>query len=199
MHSLLNITKEIYRTYKGDSERHAARILFLVVASTLIGAFGNNVINATLPAVSLTMSILAGFTFTALFSNHVLSVTDLPSARDETDRSELERLKLLGVNFRVRSRYFLVLATITLLLAVLLSIDMVYHPSVHEGFRALFVSHYNDVRAAYIVISITISAIARSATFFIFFECLYTFYRLSETILKIVDVRRAYTEARLED
>lgn len=190
---------DTYETYKLDNEPHRVRVIAVVSLCLLIGAFGSNYALAAFPAMSLAISVLAGFTFTSLFSSHSMTANDLPPSQNETDRLDKDTLPKLSENFRVRSKFFIILAIIDLILIVILSIDFsagtlrselkIYLGSITYGSYIIYAASG---------IADFVNFLASSLIFFLFFECLYTFYRLSETIMSILDIRRNYLNAHIK-
>ena len=192
------IVADVYNTYKGDDEPHKLRLSAAFFTSVLISVVGGDFSAAAFPAMALTVSVLAGFTFTALFSGHLLTTNELPEPRDENDRQDLARLKRLAVNFRARSRFFLVISILVLVVIILLSVplDTAVKSAIaelldHGAFEQLtfWVSLVREVPNVLFAVMVSI-------VFFVFFESIYTFYRLSETALAITDTRRDYIDAR---
>ncbi|WP_226697283.1 hypothetical protein [Qipengyuania flava] len=195
MRDLLSSIREVYRTYAGEAAFQRVRVASIVAASLVIAIYGINLGKAALPAMALTMSILAGFTFTALFSGHSLSVGDLPAPADESDRHDIGRLRILSSNFRLRSKFFIIVSMIDLFLIVLLSIELRGMTEIQNLFEKFNVQFMFSV--AHLIYS-TSSFVVKFLGVAVFLECLYTFYRLAETILEIVDLRRAYVAAALD-
>lgn len=185
------IIADAYRSYRGDDESHLGRLVCLVVVAALIATYAGNLSEAALPAMALAVSVLAGFTFTALFSSGSLSTNDLPEPTDESDREDRNRLEDILENFRVRSRLFLLASVLCLGLVLLISIPLDW--GVIAGHISCVV---NDSSVKYLTIAQSIHEYLSSfivfITFFIFSEMLHLFYRLAESIFSILDIRRKY-------
>lgn len=142
------------------------------------------------------ITILTGFTFTALFSDHTMADIGLPPPRNENDRQDLKSLELLGNNFKARSSYFIALSIIAAVLMTVASIKLSVPPWL-QGYSANgldWLTSYTSKDFGKFLGSLKglLSSAMITIVVFIYLECLYTFYRLSETILAIVNVRRNY-------
>lgn len=192
MRNLLDLIKSVYDGYRGDGEPHAFRILCVFIASVVLTLDRSGLNKDTLATMAVIVSVLAGFSFTALFSSHSHSTSDLPAALSESDRQDIRNLMTLFKNFRDRARYFLTVSVICLLTVFLLGITMNFGNSMN--FIPYFdytskLLHMRDVWSF-------ICMISRTFAFFMFFEILYTFYRLAQTVFAILDTRRAYLQSR---
>lgn len=191
---VFGLIKEVYKSYLNDRESHVARIAIQIIVSVTIGGFGTKVSEVPFTVMSLAISVLTGFSFTALFSEPSTRMVDLPPAEDETDRVDLGRLKQMGINFRVRARYFIVLAVLELLLMISAVVQIGVS---REALLPLLGD--DSTRTVFDTISMTRSVLHRliiGLVFIVFFEWVYTFYRLSETILSILKVRSDYIESK---
>ncbi len=188
------LIQDVYRTYRNDKEHHAIRILIAIIISIAIGAFGSGLSKNAFPVMTLAISVLAGFSFTALFSNHAITTFDLPLPKDEIDRRDIATLHTLGENFRTRSRYFLIMSVLEIIIVLLLSfrIDII---------SAIGFLEYTPTETGVIFVNKLLSYASSTLTiiaFFVFFEFIYTFYRLSETILSILDLRTQYFSSHIK-
>lgn len=188
------VLTDAYESYAGDGDRHRVRLSLIALIAILIAAYSKSLSDAALPAMALAVSVLAGFTFTALFSSGSLSAADLPKEENESDRAERKRLDSIITNFRVRARLFLLTAVLALLAILLISIRLDI---------ALMAEHLTTLgvkpEANHASIAISIhqfsSKIMILLTFIIFLEMLYLFYRLSESVFSALDIRRNYLQA----
>lgn len=186
---------DVYETYRNDKERHAVRISAVLFVSILIGLFGSGLAKNAFPVMTLAISVLAGFSFTALFSNHSITSSDLPKPKNENDRRDIRILRILGLNFRTRSKYFLIMAVVDILIILLLSfrIDPI------EVLNFIYIHQVNAYEQYIDMILGIPKTILIILAFFIFFEFIYTFYRLSETILAILDIRNQYFDSHRDN
>lgn len=199
---MLGFVKETYETYYNTQENrregHKLRLFLLVFLTSSICVFADG-FSTDLNNMMITgLTILTGFTFTALFSDHSLADVGLPKPKNETDRYDLKRLSVLANNFHVRSRYFIILSIFDVCILIIRSIDFSV-PSIIQR-TATKVSDYVQFNVAQVAKGLLIIGdyVAWAAAFlsvFLFLECLYTFYRLSETIIAIVNTRRDYMKA----
>ena len=116
-----------YATYENlrtkQKENHKIRIIFTFFISLVALFFATN--SPTTHSLILTgITILAGFTFSALFSVHVLSDSGLPAPKNENDRLDRSVLKVLSKNFLSRASYFIELSIFAVLLLVISSIKI---------------------------------------------------------------------------
>ncbi len=199
---LLELAKTNYNTYKsnldGAKERHTFRLGMSFFVSLILAVFTTDPATAY-PMMVTGITILTGFTFTALFSNHVLADVGLPKPSDESDRQDLKRLGELSQNFKARSSYFILLSIIdsVLLIGATLkfSIPLVISNSAISLLAYLNFQIEETMSSFLSYASVFFSEMFFVIVTFIFLECLYTFYRLSETIIAIVDIRSDYIKS----
>ncbi|WP_333571076.1 hypothetical protein [Sphingomonas sp.] len=172
-----------------------------VILSLGAAYLGSDISKDALPTISSSISILAGFTFTALFSSHYLTVGDLPAPENETERNDILIMTALSHNFRVRSRFFITLSVLGLLSILVLSIHLKIptfackpDPHLSSAFAAKSCSIGIYLTKASSIASTVIFVAMNALTLFIFLEILYTFYRLAETIMASLDRRREYID-----
>lgn len=191
MRNLLDQIRSVYDGYRGDREPHAFRILCAFVASVALALDRSGLNKDTLATMAVIVSVLAGFSFTALFSSHSHSTSDLPTALSESDRQDIRNLMTLFKNFRDRARYFLTVSVICLLTVFFLGITLNFSNSMIISPYLEYISkllHMQDVWSFLCMVS-------RVLALFMFFEILYTFYRLAQTVFAILDTRRAYLQS----
>lgn len=194
---MLLIWRDVYKSYQGDGERHIFRICLIVITSISISVFGADLSKNSFQNIALIITVLTGFSFSALFSDHSLAGSNLPPPKNETDRHDIEVLKSLGVNFRSRSRLFIILSITDLILIFIVSIGLdVDHNPICSTIAAFSFDDVQKCSSIFAAIKDLISGLFNFTTMVIFFECLYTFYRLSETMMSVVDMRRDYLESR---
>lgn len=199
---LLELAKRNYSTYKssltGASESHHFRLGFTILLSIVLAVFSTEPTSAY-PMMVTGITILTGFTFTALFSNHVLADVGLPKPVDESDRLDLKRLESLSQNFKARSSYFILLSIINSVLLIAASLKFSIPLTFSEAGSKFLESSGFEIGDASLRILSHGPALFADAFFVlvtcIFLECLYTFYRLSETIIAIVDIRSNYVKS----
>ena len=188
----IDLARAVYRGYRGDRENHVLRILVTLVMSTLIALDAKGLSKDALSTMAVIVSVLAGFSFTALFSSHSHSMVDLPPPNSESDRQDLRILITLFGNFRDRARYFLVIAVICLLLVFLIGIPFDIGKEANE----LTLGYTDSYVYAIDLLWDAMSFIGRLSALILFFEILYSFYRLAQTVFAILDTRRSYLESR---
>lgn len=188
MLGLFSLVSSVYRGYAGDGERHILRLLLVTAISIIIAIDPKSLNKDVISTMAVIVSVLAGFSFTALFSNHSHSTTDLPPPKSESDRQDIRNISILFNNFRDRARYFLLISLLCLLTCFFVSlpfdINLYIYIFNNEKFYILY-----DIFSMFWKI---ICFVARFICLFLFFEILYTFYRLSQTIFSILDTRRDY-------
>lgn len=182
---------DAYESYEGDNDAHRLRLTAIALTSVILSLVSSNLSDAALPAMALAVSVLAGFTFTALFSSGALSVHDLPEPRDESDRHDRERLRIILNNFRARSKLFLYTSVIALILILLVSVEFDWSALSAALSWAGFVF---TSEAMYWLqnVHFWISKAMIAISFFVFLEMLYLFYRLSESVFSFLEIRRKY-------
>lgn len=172
------------------------RLVVFCALSVLFSIFGRSSLEDVFSVLATSMTILTGFTFTALFSDHSLADIGLPAPRNENDRQDIIRLGRLGQNFKFRSSYFIALSIITVIAMTVVSVEF----TLPEAFKTTVLrsSLYFEIELRSETlgtlkwVSSIVHLVLVAASTFIYLECLYTFYRLSETILSIVNLRRDY-------
>lgn len=196
------LVQKNYGTYvsaaTGRKERHSFRLALFVIFSILCAVFAKTSIYSSYSVLVTSITILTGFTFTALFSDHTMADIGLPPPQTENDRADLTRLGILGENFKFRSSYFIALSIIGAVLMTVASLELT-SPKFLSDARAVFWPSVTgflgfDPKAYILIIWNIVSTMMILVVVFIYLECLYTFYRLSETILSIVNLRRAYIQ-----
>ena len=194
-----------YQTYWSEvassRESHWLRLAASLLVSCIL-AVSTDDASAAYPIMVTGITILTGFTFSALFSDQVLADVGLPKAINETDRIDLKRLDSLSKNFKARSRYFISFSIIDAILLIAASLSFGFPSIVSNAFSAL--SEFIEFKSGVDFFELLgfLPELFSNAFFilviFLFLECLYTFYRLSETIVAIVDTRREYLKAAEE-
>jgi len=180
----------------GQRERHALRLLLFVALSLFFVLFAKSSIQSSFSVLVTSITILTGFTFTALFSDHTMADIGLPPPKNENDKADQVRLGVLGENFKFRSSYFIALSIIGAVLMTVVSLEL-SSPKNLSAFLSRFwiwVAGFftSDPEAIKSIFLNSTSNFLTTIVVFIYLECLYTFYRLSETILSIVNLRRSY-------
>lgn len=188
-----------HNTRLNKPEKHVLRLVLFVIFSAFVAASFNA------PALDLTtlmvtgLSILTGFTFTALFSDHALAEAGLPKPITESEKIDIERLSVLSRNFRIRSEYFISLSVINVVILILLGIGI--DPSVPawgvlDFFGLTQSTSIGSLAFAYRLIASIFFYVSVFLSVAFFFENIYTFYRLTETTLAILNARRSYLVGR---
>jgi hypothetical protein len=190
MRSLNKTIRAVYGGYKGDKERHIFRLSAMAFVGAIISYFPTSLNKDALSMIGAMVSILAGFTFTALFSGHYHSVHDLPEPQDESDRADVDKLKKLFVNFQDRSKYFILTAVICLLFCLILLVPF----NINFFISSIFKNISSEMLYIISKIWYIICFAGRFFCINLFFELIYTFYRMSQTIFSIIETRRAYFE-----
>lgn len=192
MRKLFKLTQEVYAVYRGDGEHHLRRIMICAISSFVLAVSPDGLNKDALSTMGVVVSVLAGFSFTALFSGNYVTSFDLPKANSESDRSDIANLRKLFYNFRVRSRYFLTSSVIFLIATLILCVrvdlvDIMYNLQIIVERKYLGIHN---------VLRLLLSGFVRFIATFLFLELLYTFYRLSETIFAIIEIRSSYMDDR---
>lgn len=187
---------EAYQSYRGDDDAHRIRLLLIAATSAVLSLVSSNLSAAALPAMALAVSVLAGFTFTALFSSGTLSTHDLPLPRDESDQLDKKKLKLILKNFRARAKLFLYISVFALLLILLVSIDFNWG-AITESCLALGCEIRMQTMTTLKVVHFWLSKGVTAIAFFIFLEMFYLFFRLSESVFSFLEIRKKYLESKI--
>ncbi len=194
--------RSVYESYDGEGSFHLRRLLCAAIISGFIGFFGFEIEKSAYPIIALSISVLGGFAFSALFSSHSITVSDLPSPKDESDRNDIKILIKLGDHIRCRSKLFIIIVVFDLLLILLTSIRVTIPEWISASaiYKDALIPSRDSSSATESILGLAYIVIgtAKSIAVFIFFESLYTFYRLAETMMSVVDMRRVFIEARRE-
>lgn len=198
---MFEIVKANYLTYRNDGfgtpERHFGRLGSFVIIAAVVGLVSDFPSTDTFALLVTFLSVLTGFVFTALFSDHALAEAGLPSPCNESDRMELRRLKALGINLTRRAKFFILVSLLCCATTILANF----------GFSWLSLT-VAEANYSVIIGSVTIDVserltstfkyfhpIALVAILILSFEAAYTFYRLAETMLSVLSIRRDYLSA----
>ncbi|WP_374126358.1 hypothetical protein, partial [Sphingomonas sp. 28-62-11] len=124
----------------------------------------------------------------------------LPDPADENDLFDLGRLKILGHNFAVRSKLFIILALIDLAIIMFISTKLEIPNS--AGVMAETICKKVNLNVAELkyyvgLFQLVIFSTLKAVAIFVFLECIYTFYRLAETILAVIEIRKSYVETKI--
>lgn len=196
---LVKVIAEHYNTFTdaidGHAEKHIlrlmAQIFFGLCGTMFLGSLSDNAINAMITA----LSILAGFSFSAMFPIASDAKKDLPEPHYPEDIDDFNRLSKLSSTFRANVSYFIPL---TLLCIGTLIVQML-QPSATTIVKeiAAYVAGKEPGAYSFIlsVIAVT-SRIILFASIFLFIEALYTFYRMSFTVAFTLRIREEYREGR---
>ena len=184
------VVREGYGTFQGDNGFHKSRIFSIIVISILFSVFGKEIQKSLFPAVLSSISILAGFCFTALFSPIYFYHLELPKPKSENSRYNLDRLSRMSKNFRKRCKLFLFAATANIAIMIFLSLDY----EVNFDSKWIIYIFFNDEIKFIGKILSEFLIIVKLFSVFITFESLYIFFRISETVMEIIDTRRIYLE-----
>ncbi|KAA8606021.1 hypothetical protein AL036_16355 [Salipiger aestuarii] len=206
---MLKVAKDNYDTYRHPTtkvlESHRVRLLATAAAAILLALLAGK---STAPSFSLmatAISVIAGFTFSALFSGHAIAIADLPGSKSPEDVDDRKRLDALDTNHKIRTKYFLALCILELAFLAALVVDFtlpsivkdftaVAYEKVHLSSMPLKTPSIHSVRDTLDLLKIATIWSLNSFAIFIFAECLYTFHRLSESILKIIEIRKLYLQ-----
>ena len=203
---MIKLVFDNYRTYVDTAQRRPEKHLFRLIAFagiSLVFAVFSGSQNLGVHSIMATgITVLTGFTFTALFSDHALASSGLPHPKDENARQDLVRLNILSENFRIRSSYFITISILDVVFLAAASSEF-YVPDTLgswllgvECVRSAFNQPWFFLTESVAPIMLVAFALIIN---FIYLECLYTFFRLAETILAILDIRRDYLGTGNED
>ncbi len=196
---MIKLSKKVYQTYAGDSERHGIRLISFIVVAIIIAVFAKVIDENSLAMMSVAISVLTGFTFTSLFSNNISATTDLPAPKNETDRYDIEILGVLEKNFESRAKFLIAMSMVSIMIMVFLSISINPKKTVHVIVEFIIgkteENKFNHVYNYGSKIWIALAFLMRAGAMFVFFEVVYTFYRLSETVIAVLEKRGAYRSA----
>lgn len=197
---MLNIWRKAYETYHLNGEDHRLRWFIFLVIGVTISMFVENLRKDAFPLMAATISVLAGFSFSALFSDRFESMIGLEDPENENDRNDIKVLKQLGDNYEHRVRYFITISVISLVILIFSSFSFSIPPHFMALNKLICGKYCITVPKNYFIVWFEFYKMALFILSFVsiifFSECLYTFYRLAETILSIIDRRRRYISDR---
>ena len=197
------LVRRTYRTYfntaLGEPERHTSRLTLFLFISLVFALFSSDTPPAVYSMMATGIAILTGFTFTALFSDHAVASSGLPEPKTEDDIQDLQRLKVLSENFSARSTYFITLSILEVVLLSAASFELKAPEFITlldteiEWVSSFFSHNFLEIIGT---LPMIISFLFVFLLNFLYLECLYTFYRMAETMLAILEGRRGYLEAK---
>lgn len=204
---MIRAAKKNYKTYNNPStkasENHIPRLLGMGLASMTLSLFAGDDTDPAFSLMATTISVIAGFTFSALFSSHAIAISDLPPAETLEDKQDRDRLDLLDANHKIRTQYFLFLCIAELAILATLVVDFAI-PGILKGWLHTAYSYIQsltetprlpDIQKLRLwknISATSINWLANSIAIFVFAECLYTFYRLADSIIRIIEIRKLY-------
>lgn len=193
--SIKRTISEHYATFlnqiSGEPESHKLRVLFQLIFSLvlalLIADFSGRLVSVSVT----TLSILTGFTFSALFSLASNVKSGLPEPSFPEDKDDLSRMLLLASNFRSNASYFLPMSLFCIVLLLSQMIDVDVFEKIHKQWPdfSLTIEKHLDLLKT---VSSWIAFIFKFSIIFIFIEVIYTFYRMSLSMLYILRIRDEY-------
>lgn len=189
---MLKLFLDHYKTYDENGSNVPKRTIIRLSVTCLLLAMLTSLLEAdfgTLISTIVTaVSVLTGFTFSALFSNNALPPTSLPKPRTVEDENDLRILERLSDNFHKRVKFFIFICVLEMVVLIAASLKIVL-PNI-------FAKTINNLMRGYLIPINCTSQLARGILVFlsalIFIEILYTFYRLTETMLSIIERRKTY-------
>jgi hypothetical protein len=195
---MLKLLKQNYATYVDTdlerSESHTYRLFTFSFISLLFAGFAPETLLGVYSMMATGLTVLTGFTFAALFTDHALASSGLPEPRNENDVQDLIRLNALYKNFGARSAYFIALSIIEVILLVAATVEFAVPAPMSAWlvetklFQDVFTNWLGFAQNFVAVLSVTLIIVV----IFIYLECLYTFYRMAETIFAILERKRIY-------
>lgn len=193
---MYRIFRENYKTYQnegfGEPENHFLRLFAFIIVAALLSIFSDFPSTDTFALLVTFLSVLTGFVFTALFSDHALAEAGLPAPRDETDREDIRRLKVLGVNLTSRAKFFILVALLCCANIVIANFDFSWLSSEVRKLLASLNIDWLNVTEGLNSFSVLISILFLFFVLILAFEAAYTFFRLAETMLAVLAIRREY-------
>jgi len=199
---MIQLLSEAYKTYidtaRMEPERHLSRLVVFTTLSFAFAVFATDKISDVYSMMATGVTVLTGFTFTALFSDHALPSSGLPKPKNENDRLDRVRLGVLSKNFRARSYYFIVISIFETVLLVAACFHFVLPAAMHSWFHEIELVWTISTRERFLVaqkVVLTLPVIVAISINFIYMECLYTFYRMAETVMAILEIKRKYLDA----
>ncbi len=197
---MIKIVTNAYNTYTATEPRwwmaYGIRLAFTLMVSFFLSIFARESLKDVYSVMATCLTVLTGFTFTAYFSNSSLAGADLPKATSEDDRVRLQRLGALAINFEARSKYFIPLAILSIAILGLGVVKLKWPQALQDASFIEALQSWSEHRISWTVDAFTLffTGIVPAVIIFMFLECLYTFYRMAETIIAIVERRREYLQ-----
>lgn|GEM_PF-5839165 len=192
----LSIVRKHYATYvdqrTNGKESHKRRLIISFAFACVMASLVKSISNEASSVLITSVSILVGFSFSALFSSIAKMHLGLPKPKYDEDRDDLKILKKISTNFQVNVKYFIFISVVFLIFVVfgMLSYDF-------EFLRRVYSYNFYYINLIfYFSIGGIINFIYKIILFFLYFECIYTFYRLSDVILNALRIRVKYEEEK---
>ena len=189
------IVKDHYGTYVDDrnreKEEHRARlvaqVLLGVVASLLSGDFTEGFASVIITS----LSVLAGFSFSAMFPVASDIRGGLPPPEFPEDHDDLARISDLAGAFRANVSYFIPLTLMCILLFLVQIIE--FRSGGYLGvYTKVLGEFYDEVAYWADLFRSVILLIVRGLSVFAVLEVLYTFYRMCSSVLYILRIKEEY-------
>lgn len=192
------LAREHYATFidneTGRSVKQWPRLTAQVSIALFATVISQQLSEGAVSIVVTSLSILAGFSFSAMFPIASDIRSGLQTPRFSEDKDDLERLSFLASSFRSNVSYFIPLT----LLCIILFLLQTLHPSALV--KQFFIKNSPFCFTSFFglfgvpIVNSYVSFIFFCSVF-IFFEVMYTFYRMCLTVLYILRIREEYRMA----
>lgn len=195
--SILRVIKDHYATYvnaqSGLAEGHKTRLFAQTSIALILSLTLTNFSEGAISAIITSLSILAGFSFSAMFPVAADIKSGLPDPVYSEDRDDISRLGTLSSYFRANVSFFIPL---TIFCIIIFSIQLL--DPIHNEFTRFIISQTPLSTESIKNITYYSKIICSKALIFIsiftFIETLYTFYRMCFTVLFILRIKDEYRE-----
>jgi len=189
------VIKDHYATYvnarTGQKEGHKARLVLQLFVSSIFAIVLADLSEGLVSVVVTSLSILTGFSFSAMFPIASDIRSGLPAPSYSEDRDDLERLAGLSSDFRANVSYFIPLTLICIMLFSFQLLDPV-RPEFVNDLASRAGENQFHFEKVFACIKYYFSAFLCGVSIFFFIEVIYSFYRMCFTVLYILRIKEEY-------
>jgi hypothetical protein len=189
------LVEDHYQTFVNTDletvEKHWPRVVLQAIVSILIAIFLKPFSEGSISVVVTTLSILAGFSFSAMFPIASDIRSGLPKSEYAEDSDDLARLSILSSYFRANVSYFIPLTLICIVIYLFMLVDFYIPEFVVSRLQGLGDS-FVRICSLGSAVSSFFAKVLQGLSAFLLMEVLYTFYRMCFSVLYILRIKEEY-------
>ncbi|WP_102868721.1 hypothetical protein [Pseudovibrio exalbescens] len=192
---IIAVISDNYGTYVNaitkTRERHAPRLAAQIIIGLILAFSLSELSENSISVVITSLSILAGFSFSAMFPIASDITSNLREPQHSEDHDDLKRLSLLANSFRANVSYFIPLTLLTIVVFTSQMLDLEFPSEIFLLFKP------SDTALAKLISAIDLAnyILAKFIIFLsviLFLEVIYTFYRMCFTVIYMLKIREEY-------